>query len=437
MATSSQDFDSLVREMKGGSSARASLLLFVIMGLLVAVFAWAAVTEIDDVTRGDGRVVPSSDIQVVQAAEQGVLQEIFVAEGDIVEQGEVILRLDRTLLSSQFDQENQRAAGLRARILRLEAEVNGAEELNFPDDLTRQTPDVVRTEAALFVARTEEMQSEIDVLETQRVQRQTELEEGRVERTASQRSLALIREEIAIIEPLVQRRIEPETSLLTLRRALAEAESRATQAATAISRFEAALREIDDRITSTERRFRAQAQSELAITTAELTELETRIPALAERANRAELRAPVRGVVNKVHVASIGSVAQAGATLVEIVPVDDTLLVEAYLRPGDIAFIRPDQEVKIKITAYDFSRYGSIDGQITRIGSDTIPHPQTDEQVFVVDVRANTNILDGAGEAVEIIPGMVAQIDILAGRKTVLDYVTEPVVRVRETAFRD
>jgi adhesin transport system membrane fusion protein len=295
----------------------------------------------------------------------------------------------------------------------------------------------VRTEAALFVARTDEMNSEIEVLETQRIQRQTELEEGRVEVSAAQRSLALIQEEIRIIEPLVQRRIEPETSLLSLRRSLAEAESRAVQARSAITRFEAALKEIDDRILSTRSRYRSEAQSELAITTAELTELRTRIPALEERVNRTELRAPVRGVVNTINVSSIGSVAQAGATLVEIVPIDDTLLVEAYLRPNDIAFIHPDQEVKINITAYDFSRYGSIEGQITRIGSDTIPHPQTDEQVFVVDVRANTNILDGAGEPVEIIPGMVAQIDILAGRKTVLDYVTEPVVRVRETAFRD
>jgi adhesin transport system membrane fusion protein len=437
MAGTARDLDALARELRGRSPLRASLLLFVILGCIVSAGVWAAVTEIDDVTRGDGRIVPSRSVQVVQAAESGVLQAVHVAAGEVVEEGTLLMELDRTLLASQLDQERARAAGLMARIARLQAEIDGAEALVFAPELVQATPQVVRSELALFAARRSELHAEIDVLERQRSQRRQEYEEGLVDATTSAETLGIIEEEIAIIAPLVERRVEPETTMLGLRRNLAEWQGREVRARASLVRLEAALAEIDDRIAALRSSARAEALSQLSVATAELAELETRLPALAQRVTRSELRAPVRGVVNQINLTTIGGVAQAGEPLIEIVPLDDSLLVEAYLRPSDIAFLYPGQPVRVKITAYDFSRYGGIEGEITRIGADAVQRPDREGPVFVVQVRTNTNILDADGAAVEIIPGMVAEVDILSGRRTVLEYLTQPIVRVKDRALRD
>lgn len=433
-----RDLHALAREMRGRSPVRGSLLLFAILAFLLAAGAWAAMTEIDDVTRVDGRIVPSGDVQVIEAAETGVLQALHVSEGEIVEEGTLLMELDGVLLTSQRDQEQQRAFGLMARIERLQAEIDGAAELIFSKDLIARAPDVIRSEAALFHGRLAELAAEIEILENQRNQRRREFEEGLADREIAAETLAVLSEERALIEPLVNRGVEPATSLLSLRRTEAEWRGRMVRAEAAIGRLGTALEEIDERIAAERSRYRAAALTDLALATAELAALRPALPALESRAERARIRAPVRGVVNRLHRVTLGSTARAGEELIEIVPLDDSLLVEAYVRPADIAFLYPGQPVRVKITAYDFSRYGSLEGEIVRIGADTITRSERDdEQVFVVEIRTTDTILDADGVAVEIMPGMVAEVDILAGRKTVADYLLQPVIRVRDRAFRE
>lgn len=432
-----RDLDQLAREMRGRSPVRGSLLLFAILAFLGAASFWAARTEIDDVTRADGRIVPSGDIQVIEAAETGVLQALHVSEGEIVEESTLLMELDGVLLTSQLDQEQQRAYGLRARIERLQAEIDNT-DLTFSDVLMQAAPSVVRSEAALYQGRLAELQAEIDILENQRSQRRQEFEEGLVDRETATETLAVLAEERALIEPLVNRGREPATTLLSLRRSEAEWKGRKVRAEAVMKRLETALGEIDQRIAAEQTRYRAAALTDLALATAELAALEPALPALASRADRAQIRAPLRGVVNRVHRVTIGSTARAGEELIEIVPLDDSLLVEAYVRPADIAFLYPGQPVKVKITAYDYSRYGGLEGEIVRIGADTITRSErNDEEVFVVEVRTTDTILDADGIAVQIIPGMVAEVDILTGRKTVLDYLIRPVIRVKERALRE
>jgi adhesin transport system membrane fusion protein len=431
------DLNLLAREVRGQSGLRSSLLLLVILAFIVIAIAWASVTEIDDVTRGDGRIVPSQNIQFVQATEAGVLESLHVVEGDIVAPQELLMELDRTLMSSQLDQERQRAVSLMAQMARLEAELAEAESLIMPDDLIRASPSVAATEVALFAARRDEFEAERDVLERQRVQRRQEYEEGLVDQTIAAETLLLVAQEMDMIAPLVSLKLEPETTLLTLRRSHAEWQGRKVRSAAALVRLESALDEIDDRIAALRAGVRAEARAELALATGALAELQTRLPALEQRVTRAELRAPVRGVVNRIMLTTLGGVAQAGDTLIEIVPMDDVPLVEAYLRPSDIAFLYPGQPVKVRITAYDASRYGSLDGEILRIGATAVTRPDRDEQAFVVQIRTFSNLLDAEGAAVEIVPGMVTEVDILAGRKTVLDYILRPVVRVKDRALRD
>lgn len=431
------DLNKLAREMRGPSPLRGSALLLVIISFLISAGTWAYLTEIDDVTRVDGRIVPSADLQVIEATEPGVLQSLNVREGQIVEQDDLLMEFDTTQIDSQLGQEQQRAYGLMARAQRLQAEIDGA-ELQFDAQLIRGAPTVVQSETALYQGRQAELQDEIAVLERQRQQKHREYEEGLVDQVTADETLRVLAEERAIMAPLVEKQMEPATTLLTLRRSEAEWRGRKVRAEAVSSRLNTGLDEIDDRIRATRSRFRSAALTDLALATAELAALQPVLPALRDRASRARIRSPIRGIVNRIHRSTLGGLARSGEELIEIVPLDDTLLVEAYVRPEDIAFLHAGQPVKVKITAYDFARYGGLDGEIIRIGADTITRSErNDEEVFVVEIRTSNTMLDARGIAVEIIPGMIAEVDILSGRKSVMDYVLQPVVKIKNRALRE
>ncbi len=427
----------LAREMRGRSPLRGSLLLIVILACLLAAGTWAYLTELDDVTRVDGRIVPSGDLQMIEATEPGVLQALHVREGEVVETGTLLMELDTTQIESQLSQEQQRAYGLMARVQRLQAEIEGT-DLRFDAKLITGAPNVVKSETALYQGRQAELSAEVAILERQRQQKHQEYEEGLVDQVTADATLKVLAEERAIMAPLVEQRMEPATTLLTLRRSEAEWQGRKVRAEAATSRLKTGLDEIDDRIKATRSRFRTAALTDLALATAELAALEPALPALRDRASRAQVRSPVRGIVNRIHRTTIGGLARSGEDLIEIVPLDDSLLVEAYVRPEDIAFLHAGQPVKVKITAYDFARYGGLDGEILRIGADTITRSErNDEEVFVVEIRTSSTMLDAQGIAVEIIPGMIAEVDILSGKKSVLDYILQPVVKIKDQALRE
>lgn len=230
------DLDRLAREMRGRSALRGSILLFTILAFLVIAVIWAASTEIDDVTRADGRIVPSASVQVIEAAEPGVLQSLHAKEGQVVEKGDLLMELDGTLLDSQLDQEQQRAYGLMARIERLQAEIDRI-DLAFSPDLVARAADVVRSETALYRGRQAELRAEIDILERQRLQRRQEYEEGLVDRQTAQETLAVLTEERDMMEPLVERGMEPATTLLSLRRSEAEWRGREVRARASLTRL--------------------------------------------------------------------------------------------------------------------------------------------------------------------------------------------------------
>ncbi len=432
-----RDLSRLARQMRGQTPIRSSLLLFVVLGCMVSALAWAGLTEIDDATRAEARVVPSDDIQMIEAAEAGVLQALHVAEGDLVEAGTLLMELDGILLDSQLDQERQRAYGLQARITRLTAEI-ADKPLVFDNALRTHAPDVVASETALWRGRAAALQTQIDILERQRLQRIQELREEEAEHGIATQTLAVLSEEREMMAPLVARGVEPATTLLALRRSEADWRGRHGRTLAALDRQAGALAEIDDRIEAERSRARVEALDDLARATAELAALRPALPALQSRAGRAHITAPVRGIVNRLHRTTPGSTARPGEPLAEIVPIGDTLTVEAWLRPADIAFLHPGQPVRVQITAYDAARYGRLQGEILRIGADAVRRSDTDpEDMFVVDIRTRGTLSDADGTPVAIIPGMMAQVDILTGRKTILDYLIRPVLRLRDRALRD
>ena len=426
-----KDAKEFARAMKGGNPVRSSLLLLLIIAFLAIAVIWAAKTELDTVTRGDGRIVPAGEVQVVQPSEPGVIADIHVSDGDVVNAGDPLVTLDGTQIAGELAQLETRIRAFGLRIARLRAEIDGTAY-----DPGTDTPQAA-SERALFQARKAALDDEIRVLEVQAGQRQQEVTEAQGRVGTAETALALIDEEIALIAPLVEAGVEPRTSLIGLEVRRTEAFGRLSEARSQVMRAQSAADEITDRMTSVRSAYRATAIDNLVTTEAELAELRAILPTVETRLTRAVLVAPARGVVNRVLATTRGALARAGEPLVEIVPLDDTLLVEAYLTPADVAFVRAGQDVRVNITAYDPSRYGAIDGRILRIGADAVTRPDRDEQAFMVEIETLSTLEDAAGVAVDILPGMVAQVDILSGKRSVLDYLISPVIRVRETAFRE
>lgn len=431
------DYRELVRAARGdGFRPGASLLFFVILTFFVVMVAWAAIAELDEVVRGEGRIIPPRKLQEVQSYDGGIIGKVHVRRGDKVAEGALLMELDITRSRSEFNQALQQHHALSAEMGRLTAEVRGHPFV--PDAALREAaPAVVLTQQRLFEARQQELQAELQVIEQQTSQRRAELAEMRATIANTRSSLELSQREMALIEPLVRRGIEPELNLLRLQRGHQELKAQKEAAELAVVRLEAAIAEARDRRQAVLERFRSEALKQLSEATARVAELEQALPAREDRVTRSEIRSPVAGVVNQVLVTTEGAVAQPGATLVEIVPADDTLMVEALIRPEDIAFISAGQGAKVKVTAYDFARYGSMDGEVVTVGADTVEQPKTGLRLYPVEVRTTTQLKTKDGKPLEISTGMVAEVDVLTGRRTILEYLLQPVARMQHRAFTE
>jgi adhesin transport system membrane fusion protein len=392
----------------------ARLLLTASLALLLVFVVWAHFAILDEVKRGSGRVIPSRQIQVVQSLEGGIVDEIAVHEGDIVQKGQLLMRINDVKFASELGEVRERRAALAARVARLEAEVAGSGNPIFPPELVQTAPSAVQTEKSVFDSHARKLAQDIDVL-TQQKNRLSD-------------TLKILTREVELTRKLYAQKIVPEIEMLRLERQQSEQRGQ--------------LAEVEARITTARATFRAQADEDLAKSRADLAVLDQNIKSAADRVRRTELQAPVYGVVNKIDVTTIGAVVQPAQNLVEIVPLDDTLLVEARIRPQDIAFIRPQQDAVVKVTAYDSSVYGTLKGKVERISADTIVEEkpkdaEKPESFYRVIVRTNKNHLGTVEHPLPIIPGMVTTVEVLTGQKSVLDYLIKPARLLREEALRE
>lgn len=415
----------------------AQLLLFAIAGFVVWAVIWAAHAEIDQVSSGTGRVIPSRQIQVVQNLEGGILSELLVREGETVEAGQVLMHLDDTQLTSDFGENQVKALGLQAVIARLQAELS-EEPLLFPAVVQEAMPQVTEAEAALYGARAEELASALNRLGEQLNQRRRELEETEARIVQLTRSVNLTRQEIAILAPLVERGINAPIDLIRLRREENQYVGDLAVAEKTRERLQAGLAEIEAETAETRAQFRSRALQELNEAQVNLQALQQVLTSRGDRVRRAIIRAPTAGTVKQLFVTTLGGVVRPGQDLVEIVPTEDTLLVEARLRPADIAFIYPSQAAKVKITAYDFTVYGSLPASVEHISADTIEDEASGESFYLVRVKTDVaELRDKQGEPLPVIPGMTAAVDILTGKRTVLQYILNPFLKVGQRALRE
>ncbi|PKO59738.1 MAG: HlyD family type I secretion periplasmic adaptor subunit, partial [Betaproteobacteria bacterium HGW-Betaproteobacteria-18] len=393
---------------------------------------WAAFAKIDEVTRGEARVVPTSQVQIIQSVDGGVVEALLVKEGQIVEAGQLLLRVDSTRFVSTMLESQASQTALQAKALRLEALTRGT-PFNPPKELVRDAPDVVAQERRLYESRRAEISAQTAIYQSQLVQRQQELNEVRARRDQAERSLALMNQEINATRPMVATGAVSEVEMMRLDQQLARLRGDREQATAQIARVQSAIQEANSKISEVQLTSRNQMSAELSETMSRLASLSQGGVALQDKVKHADIKSPVRGTVKRLLVNTIGAVVQPGKEVVEVVPLDDTLILEVQITPKDIGFLRPGQAAMVKFSAYDYSIYGGLEAEVFLIGADSVLD-EKGNAFYHVRVRTLKSSL---GPNLPIIPGMVAQVDIMTGKKTVLSYLLKPVLRAKANAMTE
>lgn len=411
---------------------RTRALLYAMGAILAALLIWSAFASLDEVTRGDGRVIPSRQLQVVQSLDGGIVQEILVKEGQTVEAGEVLLRIDPTRSISNLRESQVQYLSASAEVTRLQALIDQTDP-EFAEELRQQAPDLISRELRLYRASQEELQEQIAIYNHQLSQRQQDLVEAQAELKQHTHSLALSQRELQVTRPLLELGAVSDVDILRIQREISRSRGEAERARASISRSEAAIEEAQNKLREVELNVTNQWRRDYLAAKARLDALGEAESALEDRVQQTEIRAPVRGTVQRLFANTVGGVVSPGREVLELIPLDDELIIEAKIQPKDIAFIRPGQNAMIKFTAYDFSIYGGLDAEVRHISADTIKDDKGDSHYLV---RLATQRA-GLASDLAIIPGMITEVDILTGKKTVLEYLLKPVLRATSKAMTE
>ena len=411
---------------------RARGLLRLAALVLVLLIVWAAFAQIDEVTRGEARVVPTSQVQIIQSVDGGVVEELLVREGQVVEAGQLLLRVDPTRFISTLLESRAGQLALQAKALRLTALTRGT-AFKPPADLLREAPDVVAQEQRLYDSRLAEINAQVFIARNQLTQRQQELNEVRARREQAARTLELMTREINATRPMVATGAVSEIEVMRLDREAANLRGNREQATAQIARVESAILEATRKIEEVQLSSRNQMSAELSETMSRLASLSQGGLALQDKVKHADIKSPVRGTIKRLLVNTVGAVVQPGKEVVEVVPLDEVLILEVQIAPKDIGFLRPAQVATVKFTAYDFSIFGGLEAEVITIGADSVID-EKGNAFYHIRVRTRKPNL---GPNLPIIPGMVAQVDILTGKKTVLSYLLKPVLRAKANAMTE
>lgn len=411
---------------------RARRLLYLMAVTVLALIIWAAFAQVDEVTRGEAKVIPSQQLQVLQSFDGGIVSEIAVREGQEVQQGQMLLRIDSTRFESSVRESRSMVLSLTAKVARLHALANG-QAFVPPPELVREDPKTLESERMLYENASSELNAQIAIARQQLTQRQQDLAEAQARHTQAVQALASSEQELKVTQPLIHSGAISEVELMRLGRDVNRYRGERDIAAAQINRFQATIAEATRKIQEVELNFRNHARREAAETQARLNSLSQGSTGLADKVKLAALRSPVHGTVKRLLVNTVGGVVQAGRDVVEIVPLEGALMLEAKMQAKDIAFLRPGQAALVKFTAYDFAVYGGLAATLEQIAADSV----TDERgntFYTVRVRTKQAQL---GPNLPIIPGMVAEVDIITGKKSVLSYLLKPVLRAKQGALRE
>jgi len=422
--------------MYGQGRGFAYIMSTAILLLIIIFVVWAKMAVLDEVTRGFGRVIPSQRIQEIQNLEGGILNELFVREGQTVEKDDILCRLSNEQAASYYRDAFSKALEHRAAIARLVAEAQGANAPVFDKELMEEAPELVRDQTNIFRAQKRKLDIEISLLRDQYEQRQQEVNEMIGRRRQLHKSLEVAEKQRDIAKPLVEKQIHSELDYLRLEQTVVQLRGDVESLSLGIPRVKRAAKEARGRIEQAKAAASSLALEEINERRLELKSIMENLSSGGDRVTRTDVRSPVRGIVKHIMINTVGGVIRPGEIIMEIVPLDDSLLVEAEIKPSDIAFLHPGQKATVKITAYDFSIYGGLEGTVEHISADTI-EDEKGENFYIVKVRTKQNAMVYRGQRLPIIPGMTAGVDVLTGEKSVLDYLLKPILKAKQNALRE
>ena len=420
----------LMQNPKGGQ-----LILWLITLFIVVFVVWAAYSEIDEVTRGTGKVIPSQQTQIVQNLEGGILGKLHVKVGDVVQKDQLLIDIDKTRFSAPIMESKVQELALKAQIARLESEISG-KDFAVPEEVMQERPEIGERELQLYTTKQHGHDAKLQILQEQFNQRRQEVTELRTKVGELGRSLGLLQKELNMTKPLISAGAVSEVEILQLQRQASQLRGELETSRSSIPRAESRIVEARKALEEEKINFQNEARKELNEAYVKLDGISANKTALVDRIQRTEVRSPVHGIINQIKMYTVGGIIQPGMDLIEIVPLDDTLLIEAQIKPADIAFLRPNQQATVKFTAYDFTIFGGLDADLEHISADSI----TDEKgnaFYLVRLRTKQNYLGNKDHQLPIIPGMVASVDILTGKKTILSYLLKPILRAKYTALRE
>lgn len=411
------------------------VMMLAICAFFIVFFLWASFAQLEETTRGEGKVIPSKEIQKLSSLEGGIIDQIMIKEGDEVKAGQVVVRLRDVAAGSELGSNEARYYGLLAAVTRLQAEVEGKMP-QFSDEVMKNAPQAVTEEMNAYRANRDKVNGQTIIFQQQKSQRAQELSELQIKSSDVNGQISIINDRKRMVEPLVARGSAPKMELLELEQSIKEKQTELNSVTSAMPRARSAIAEADARIRDVESSAKAQAQTELSAKMVEMTAIKQGLAGLEDKKDRTEIKSPVNGYVKDIKVYTVGGVVQPGQDFIEIVPKDDQLLVEARIKPKDIAFLYPNQPATVKISAYDFSIYGGLHGKLVGISPDAVTD-EKGESYYTVRVLTNENHLKRKDAVLPIIPGMVATVDILTGEKTVMEYILKPFVKTLTSSMNE
>lgn len=415
---------------------KASVIFLVSICVFIALFfVWAALSKVEMLVRGQGQVVPTSEVQVVQSLEGGILQELLVSEGQHVKKGQVLLRISDVMFSSEQGGAEAQAIGLRAKKARLEAEANGAEFV-MPADITEKAPQIAANEKLLYESRQQELKNAVGIIDQKIASATAQIAETQAQITRLSSSAGLMGQELKITKDMVAQKAVPKLEEIRLTRELNDMQGQLKANQEKIVGLEADLNSARQQRKDQDDKFRSQALGELNSIETDIARLGESLKSIDDRVSRAEIRSPVDGIVNRVALKTIGGVIQPAQQLMEIVPMDENLKIVARVIPSDIAFLQVGQHVNVKVTAYDSQRYGSLSGELVRIGASSV-NDKDGNIFFEIEVRTDKNYMGSDQHPLPITPGMVAMTEVVTGKRSILEYLAKPFAQAKDKALTE
>jgi adhesin transport system membrane fusion protein len=416
-------------------SGAARAVVAVLAGGFLLALGWSTIVQIDVSATGTGRIVPARQVQVVQNLEGGIVQELLVKEGDQVKQDQVVARIQDTEFAASLQEASTNSAGFQAELARLRAEVEGR-PLSFPADVTARFPDLVMKETNLFQSRRAELDGTVQAYGQQAARARNDIKKATESLPNLRDQLALAREQKGILHPQVEKGLISRVEELSVDQRILEIEGRIREAQRAIPAASQAAAEAEAKIRQERARFRSEALAHFTETQVKLDALGATLKAHRDRVKRRDVRSPVNGIVKKLKVTTLGEVVRPGDSILEIVPTDDQLLVEAKFSPKDIAFIHPGQRASIRITAYDASIYGALPAEVTQVSADAT-ETQREEVYYLVRAKATRGFPQQAQQPLPLMPGMVAQVDVVTTKRSLFDYLVKPLTKLKYTSLHE